>query len=197
MVGKGIENDRAVTTAGLRRSTAALAALGLVGILVTAACTSGGASGHPLRSSGAPARSPVVTSCPVTVPNGQAPPTSILTSGESPNDPTWHGNGTLWTSLPLPLPSWRDKHNGLVSQKASWWRVRPGQVYLNARPVAGSSAIFQYHVSDSPGPGVVTSTLQFGKTGCWRLFARLGPSTLVLVIDVPEPVNPLDPSQTK
>lgn len=176
--------------AGFPRSTTAVATLALVGVLAVA-CTSAGRSRHePDRTTSTPPIPSPTAPCPITIPNRQPPPASILGEALSPDDPRWHGNGTLWIYLPLPVPTFRDPDTGLIWQKTGWWRAIAGQVELSAHPTDGSPATFTYHVSNKAQPGVVSSTLHFSRTGCWTITATLGASILNLVVDVPEPSTP-------
>ena len=74
--------------------------------------------------------------------------------------------------------------------KMGWFRARPGEVTITARPVDGPPARFEAEVGPlaSYGPtGFVPSVLAFGRAGCWQLNAKLEDHVLRVVLAISRP----------
>ena len=136
---------------------------------------------------------PVATAsagCPVTKPNGPPPPPDALQNGGTPiakaSEPGWYGNGTLWTNLPWSTQFIRTP-SGLLSTKIPWFRARPGNVSIDARPLHGPPARFTASVGEPAAygrTGFSPSILAFGRTGCWVVHAHLAGKALDVVLRV-------------
>jgi hypothetical protein len=136
--------------------------------------------------------------CPVTVPNGSAPP------GES-GSPDRHGNGRLWASVyrtgvfrvaPRSAPEYLGRGgeiavdgvlgpDGSVGIKAPWWRgpgVR-GPVRLRARRLDAPAPRVDRTVPPS-GYGMTgfqAMGLSLPSTGCWKVTGSVGDAKLTFV----------------
>ncbi len=136
--------------------------------------------------------------CPVTVPNGSAPP------GES-GSPDHHGNGKLWASLnrtgvsrvaPRTAAEYLGPggeiavdgvlgHDGSVGIKAPWWRgpgIR-GRMRLRAQRLDAPAPQVDRTVPPS-GYGVTgfqAMGLSLPSTGCWKVTGSVGDTKLTYV----------------
>jgi hypothetical protein len=133
--------------------------------------------------------------CPVTIPNGQAPP------GER-SSPLDFGNGRLWTGLPVdgklvvsttspPPPGtfFGELHpDGSIATKFGWWgagsvgrhlRITGRRLDSDAKPLRASIA---------PGltraPHFWASTITFAAQGCWKVTGTVGTEKLTFVVQV-------------
>ena len=137
--------------------------------------------------------------CPVTLPNGDTPPT------ENPS-PDHHGRDGVWTAL---WPEGRVvfqhggpgsiRADGSLAMKWPWWWLAPGQLSVTGRrldavapplialagdgrrldrplPVSGESP-----VSDTTRHGFLPASLVFPSAGCWEITARVGEASLTFV----------------
>lgn len=125
--------------------------------------------------------------CATTSPNGRVPP-------DFPPDPESHGNGRIWTILPLDgrlVATGSDvSPDGSVRRKFGWWTRRSAgrRLRVTGRRLDGPSPPLRARVSRSPNarhlPRVFPSTLIFPRQGCWSVTARTGRSALRFVISV-------------
>lgn len=132
------------------------------------------------------ARPPVtLEDCPVTSPNGSAPP------GETPND-AHHGNGELWTVLwqdgtvifEPEGPGTRDE-DGSLRMKWPFWRAVSGELELHGLRLDGHSPAMRAVVLNGYGDtGFQATVLIFPDAGCWEVIAQIGTSVLVFVTRV-------------
>ena len=112
--------------------------------------------------------------CPVTLPNGSAPP------GE-PASEFFHGNGTLWTVL------WPDgkvlitsddqvrASDGALTMKFPWWRGIAGPLSITGRRLDAPSPPLQAMIPEGYGEiGIQASGLIFPTAGCWEVTGRGG-----------------------
>ncbi len=135
--------------------------------------------------------------CAVTHPNGIQPPVKDF-GGTMTYDadyrgprhtfpgPHAHGNGKLWTVLPLDgkivMPPDPD---GSISDKFMWWRAVRGAL------------IIEGHRLDAPAPpavpgiprgyhdtGFQASGITFPSAGCWQITGQAGGSKLTFVVEV-------------
>jgi hypothetical protein len=127
----------------------------------------------------------------VTVPNGSAPP------GERPI-PTDHGDGLLWTELPLTDGEIRAgpaslhlaghvREDGAIDVKMPWWRGSRAMGTLTVRgerldapaPPLGS------FVPDGYGDvGFQAASAIFPTAGCWQITGSAGGASLTVVVRV-------------
>jgi hypothetical protein len=133
-----------------------------------------------------------VSGCPVTIPNGSAPP------GGQP-DPAYHGNGVLWTLLPSDGVLWAGSEfvrpDGTIDQKFMWWRAVHGGLVIEGQrldavaPTARGSGATGYGLS-----GFTPGFIRFPTEGCWEITANVGerkkpsgpPLTFVVLVKVGE-----------
>jgi hypothetical protein len=145
-------------------------------------------------------------SCHVTIPNGSTPP------AERPN-PHHHGNGRLWTGLPLRgealftgglfipgkyFPNGRPgfHRDGSATDKFYWWGARSASRRLRVMgqrldgPARPLSAYVDQGVH-TQAPHFWPSYLTFPTSGCWRITARAGRAKLTFQVSVsiPAPVH--------
>lgn len=122
--------------------------------------------------------------CPVTQPNGQAPPGER--SGQN-----HHGNGKLWTVLwPDGLIEFGEGRpgrigaDGALGMKFPWWRgegVR-GRLEISGRRLDGDAAPAYGEVPDGYGDtGFQAAGVVFPTEGCWEITGSVGDAELTFV----------------
>jgi hypothetical protein len=119
-------------------------------------------------------------SCPVTLPNGTAPP------GMSPS-PTLHGNGKLWVTLHadgrIPVRPENVSPSGWLGVKLPWWRAVRGTLTIEARRLDAPARPARATVPDGYGDiGFQASGVLFPSPGCWEVTGRVGESSLTFVV---------------
>lgn len=124
--------------------------------------------------------------CPVTLPNGMTPPSEVP-------DPSYHGNGTIWTALwPEGIVVFRPGGSGAISPDGSlgmkwpWWRSIEGPVTIDAVRLDGQAPPMQTTVLRGPEDGYGRtgfhpSGLVFPSPGCWEVTARVQDASLTFV----------------
>ena len=118
--------------------------------------------------------------CPVTKPNGNAPP------GQQPAD-TWHGNGqvwiALWTGGVVVRGDGVTNRDGSISVKYGWWRGVAGNVELHGRRLDGASTPFSYSGPDGYGEtGFQPTLIPFPTSGCWDVTGTVGDESLTVTL---------------
>ncbi len=127
-------------------------------------------------------------SCPVTVPSGTTPP------GERPS-PSWHGNGALWTTLPV---DGRVVIGGLADDGSLFWtklgwvakdvygyfevrtqRLDAPSVPLPISVVEGETTEFNPRIRAS-----WAARMRFPTEGCWKVTGRVEHVSLSFVVRV-------------
>ena len=160
-------------------------------LLAAAAYSSGGSSTTPaphqsaFPPSGAPtarATPPLAQAlrgCPVTVPNGSAPP------GEAPGA-TYLGNGRLWTGLwphgLVLVPPDDIGSDGWLGMKFMWWRgpgVR-GHLHINGYEMVSGNSI-RARTSGYGLTGFNSSAIYFPAEGCYRVTGTADGAELTFV----------------
>jgi hypothetical protein len=128
--------------------------------------------------------------CPVTLPNGNAPP------GEQPS-PHHHGNGYLWTAL------WPDGKvifeadaagyvlpDGSLVMKWPWWRGMPRALTIHGKRLDGPGSPLRAQIPEGYGTtGFQASGLIFSHAGCWEVTGQVNGAELTfvtLVVDLRE-----------
>jgi hypothetical protein len=129
-----------------------------------------------------------LASCPVTPPNGAAPP-------DGPVERVHLGNGQLGTDLwpdgtAVARPEWIQA-NGAIAMKWPWWRG-PGVIGLvsieGRRLDADGPGFSAESPSDGYGDsGFTPSELVFSGPGCWEVTGRVGEASLAFVTRVVVP----------
>jgi hypothetical protein len=131
---------------------------------------------------------PAPTRCPVTPPNGNAPP------GERPG-PDYYGNGKLWTNLwpagrvVVSDPGWIQP-DGRIGIKWSWWRSRDaaGELSITGRRLDAEAPPLEAIIPEGYGTtGHQVSGLIFSSPGCWEVTGRSGGYELTFVTEVVVP----------
>ena len=133
--------------------------------------------------------------CAVTHPNGTQPPVKDF-GGTMTYPPTYHGprhtfpgshgNGKLWTILPLDgillvVPD----ADGSLSDKFMWWRAVRGALTIEGHRLDGPAPPVRpdipccYHDT-----GFQASGITFPSEGCWQITGQAGDSKLTFVLEV-------------
>lgn len=126
-------------------------------------------------------------SCPVTVPNGNAPP-------GQPRTVSWYGNGLLWAGVAsdgvYAVTPERVGADGSIGNKLLWvttppWRAPTvsGERISAPAPPLQVLGVNQGSFSSAANPSFMTP-VTFPAAGCWRLRARLGDLSLTYVVEV-------------
>jgi len=134
--------------------------------------------------------------CRVTLPNGSQPPVKHF-GGTVTYSPTYrgprsdrdagsHGNGKLWTVLPLDgrllLTPEKD---GSIGEKFFWWRGVRGPLTIRGRRLDAPADPLRSHVPAGYGEtGFQASGVYFPSEGCWEITGRVGDSELTFVMEV-------------
>jgi len=124
--------------------------------------------------------------CPVTQPNGQAPP------GETPRA-SHHGNGLLWTTLwpegtvffEPDGPGQRSDLDGSLSMKWPWWRgADTGPLTIEGRRLDADAPPLGASIPDGYSFDFQATALIFPTPGCWEVTGAVGEATLSFVVRV-------------
>ena len=133
--------------------------------------------------------------CPLTIPNGQAPPGER----QSPSD---IGNGRLWTLLPtdgklaittkVPSPPGTTfgelHHDGSLATRFPWWggpsagrrlRISGRRLDQHARPLRARIA-----AGFTAAPHFWATSITFASEGCWQVTGTAGTAKLAFVLEV-------------
>jgi hypothetical protein len=170
-----------------RRTFSAILGLSPVVVLLLAATGRAGAGSEasatetvpPSVASPAAAPAGSSTSCPVTLPNGFAPP-------GLPSQPHGYGNDELWTQL------WPDgrvvfargvgfvEPDGSLSMKWPWWQGVSGQLTITGRRLDAPASPLRW-IPDGRDNGFLATALIFPSAGCWEVTGRVGAASLTFV----------------
>lgn len=120
------------------------------------------------------------TSCPVTPPNGTAPP------GAAPA-PTWHGEGRVWIALWTgPVVVAGDGYmlaDGSIVLKFGWWRGVEGDLTIRGRRIDAAAPPLRADVPSGYGEsGFQVSGIEFPTEGCWEISGTVGEASLTFVV---------------
>jgi hypothetical protein len=142
-------------------------------------------SGASSGSGGAPGVGPgaslaeAMRACPVTSPDGSAPPGEL-------QDSSFVGNGGLWTSLwphgLVVVPPDDIGPDGSLEMKFPWWRgpaVR-GHLFITGREVESGLPI-RAHAGGYGATGFNASGIVFPVEGCYRITGQVGATELTFV----------------
>jgi hypothetical protein len=155
----------------------------VVGALAVSGCGGGGSDGRAAAKTGGGTTAPGKT-CPVTLPNGQGPPTERASSDN-------HGNGDLWTGLwphnvVIADPRFVEK-DGSVGMKWPFWRGTRGKLTVSGRRLDEPADPLRAEIPDGYGlSGFQPSGLRFPTDGCREVTARSGTGRLTFVTLVVE-----------
>ncbi|MGH3041240.1 MAG: hypothetical protein ACRDNG_05805 [Gaiellaceae bacterium] len=129
---------------------------------------------------------PSAQTCPVTLPNGEAPP------GLEP-DANNHGNGRLWTSLGAygvvtAIPE-EVRPDGSISLKSPWFVADgvEGEFSIHGRRLDARAAPLEVDLESGGAPGFTgrafwAAGLVFPSEGCWEVTGTAGQESLSVVI---------------
>src|SRR5580704_8756247 len=162
----------------------------LLPVILTAASTPAQAQSHPTGKTG-------TSGCAVTHPNGIQPPVkdfggtiTYAADYRGPRHtfpgPYAHGNGKLWTVLPLDgklvMPPDPD---GSISDKFMWWRAVRGALTIEGHRLdAPAPAAVPYIPRGYHDTGFQASGITFPTEGCWQVTGKAGDSKLTFVVEV-------------
>ncbi len=119
--------------------------------------------------------------CTVTTPNGNQAPGVVTRPA-----PELHGNGRLWTVLPLDgkLLLTREK-DGSIREKFPWWRGVRGRLTISGRRLDGPAGPLRADVPDGYGEtGFQATAIFFPSEGCWEITGRVADAQLTFVLEV-------------
>ena len=134
--------------------------------------------------------------CPVTIPNGRQPPVKhfggtvtyspTYRGPRSDRDPGAHGNGKLWTVLPLDgkllLSPAKDRS---IGEKFFWWRGVRGRLTIRGRRLDAPADPLRSDVPEGYGEtGFQASGVYFPSEGCWEITGKVADSELTFVLEV-------------
>jgi hypothetical protein len=126
----------------------------------------------------------VTPMCPVTVPNGSAPP------GER-RAPHFHGNGLLWTGFAPNSPIGRLDDDGTYFDKLLWWTtILYAPLTFRALRLDAAAPPPRWKANEGGFAGSTfrgttwATALWFPSAGCWRLTTRVGDVSLTVVVRV-------------
>jgi hypothetical protein len=121
--------------------------------------------------------------CPVTIPNGSHAPGEF--TDDSTLSPTSHGNGKIWTNLPIDgkLEITPDA-DGTIGQKFPWWKVVPDHLTVTGRRLDGPAAPLRAWIPSGYGERFQSTGLYFPTDGCWEITGKADDAQLTFVLDV-------------
>ena len=123
--------------------------------------------------------------CPVTEPNGNAPP------GAQSSD-SYYGNGTLWTTpWPDGVVVFRPggpgsiESDGSLHMKFPWVRGVRGKLTIQGKRLDAPAPPLRAHIPDGYGDtGFQATGIIFPSEGCWEVTGKVGDSSLTFVTRV-------------
>jgi hypothetical protein len=119
--------------------------------------------------------------CPVTKPNGKAPP------GEAAS-PRHHGSGRLWTILYYPtlVATGRNiQPDGSIEEKFPWWRGVQGELTIQGERIDAKASPVRADIPPGYGEiGFQATSIIFSSEGCWRVTGTVAGESLTFVIFV-------------
>jgi hypothetical protein len=122
-------------------------------------------------------------SCPVTTPNGLQLPAEMNQGSRS---PYLHGNGKLWTILPINgILVLTPEKDGAIGDKFPWWRTVRGSLTIQGRRLDGAEGTLRSNIPAGYGAtGFQSTAIFFSGEGCWEITGRVGDATLTFVLNV-------------
>ena len=133
---------------------------------------------------------PAPPHCNVTIPNGSQPPVKDFGGVASPGMtyPGSHGNGKLWTLLPVDgkVQVARDDQ-GKLSEKWLWYRTVHGHLSISGRRLDGSGNFQTGPLEEivvGRDTGLLVNGLVFPSEGCWQVAGSAGDAELTFVVEV-------------
>jgi hypothetical protein len=120
--------------------------------------------------------------CPITTPNGLQLPPEMKESSPS---PYLHGNGKLWTILPLDgTLTLRPERDGSIGDKFPWWRAVPGDLTIAGRRIDGEGTVRSNVPAGYGATGFQSTAIFFSGEGCWEITGRVPDASLTFVLNV-------------
>ncbi|HKY53031.1 MAG TPA: hypothetical protein VJM08_01945 [Anaerolineales bacterium] len=128
----------------------------------------------------------IITSCPLTTPNGNTPP-------NTPPSPNRHGDDALWVDLwpenKILIEPKQMNVDGSISVKFGWYRGTRGQLTIEGRRLDAAAPPLQADILDGYGEsGFQASGIRFPSEGCWEITGSVNDAKLTfvtLVISIP------------
>lgn len=120
-----------------------------------------------------------VDPCPITRPNGSAPPGSTFGA-------EFHGNGALWVGVwPGNVVVWQSERDGSIEAKFGWWREARGKLRIQGRRLDGAAPPLTARIPDGYGDaGFQATGIKFPTEGCWEVTGSVGNARLAFVTRV-------------
>ena len=129
--------------------------------------------------------------CPVTLPNGNDPPTGENVAGRGDGG---YGNEFLWTNLwmwgenGVGLPGY-DQHIAPTGEfrelKWAWYRYVPGELTIDGHRLDADAPPLEAWIPEGYGSsGFQVSGLTFPTAGCWEVTGHVGTGSLTFVVQV-------------
>src|ERR1700681_1737883 len=121
--------------------------------------------------------------CPATVPNGVQLPAAMKQGSRS---PYLHGNGKLWTVLPLDgILVLTPEKDGSIGDKFPWWRTVRGPLTIQGQRLDAPAGPLWSNVPTGDGEtGFQSTAIFFPSEGCWEITGRVDDATLSFVLRV-------------
>jgi hypothetical protein len=122
-------------------------------------------------------------SCPVTTPNGLQLPAEMK---QGSRNPYLHGNGKLWTILPINgILVLTPEKDGSIGDKFPWWRTVRGSLTIQGRRLDGAASTLRSNIPAGYGAtGFQSTGIFFSGEGCWEITGRVSDATLTFVLNV-------------
>ena len=118
-------------------------------------------------------------SCSTTTPNGSRPPEEDGSFGKH-----YHGNGKLWTVLPLDGNVFAaPNRDGSLWEKFMWWRGVSGSLAVQGHRLDASVGPIRADIpSGYGGKGFQASRLIFPTEGCWEITGTVDGNSLTFIV---------------
>ena len=120
--------------------------------------------------------------CPVTIPNGSHAPGVVTDSTPT---PTSHGNGKIWTVLPIDgkLQITPEK-DGSTGAKFPWWKEVPSHLTVTGRRLDAAAAPLRAWIPWGYAEKFQSTALYFPTSGCWEISGKAGEAELTFVVEM-------------
>jgi hypothetical protein len=120
-----------------------------------------------------------VDPCPITRPNGSAPPGRTFGA-------EFHGNGALWVGLwPGNVVVWQSEPDGSIEAKFGWWREVQGKLRIEGRRQDSAAPPLTARIPEGYGDtGFQATGIKFPSEGCWEVTGSAGKASLRFVTRV-------------
>jgi hypothetical protein len=105
---------------------------------------------------------------------------------EGSGGPYLHGNGKLWTILPVDgilvvVP----EKDGTLGAKFPWWRTVKGRLTIQGRRLDGAEGVLRSNIPKGYGAtGFQSTALFFSGEGCWEIRGEADGAALTFVLNV-------------